>query len=588
MLPVTSPGECLLLPWPAFVRAALFIVQGLPNLTNQLPSHAMSIDLTLPRPEPIWKALPLIRWTALVLLFAAEVVTLTIRFDAEHLARESALWSRLLVMAHHLPYIGLAIVSAVILFAGRRLVEDLRQAAATSPGFAWMCLLGHVCAFGVFYRVTAILMEGGAIQSGNAGIWLALWFTLGWLTLILWAFTLLPANAWLNILRNNALPIVSGTAIGVTAWYVSQWSETLAGVLQQTTFQIVNLLLSMLVSEVVCQPDQSLLATPNFYVYISPECSGYEGIGLIAVFLAAYLWFFRTHLRFPRALLLLPLGILIIYLLNAIRITALILVGSFISPQIALGGFHSQAGWLAFNAVAIGLILLSHRLSWFAKTEIVTQEATAGSPSAPYLAPLVALVITTMITTAFSAGFDALYPLRVVVVGLVLWSFRQAYVALRANWSWTAVALGLVVFALWMAMEPLAVDPSAGDTMSARFAEMSPVLVIGWLLFRVIGSVICVPIAEELAFRGYLIRRLQSRNFEDVSFQSFTWLSFVLSSLLFGLLHGRWIAGTLAGMIYCIVLYRRGKVSDAVLAHAVTNAAIAAYAIATQSWSLWC
>jgi len=43
---------------------------------------------------------------------------------------------------------------------------------------------------------------------------------------------------------------------------------------------------------------------------------------------------------------------------------------------------------------------------------------------------------------------------------------------------------------------------------------------------------------------------LISPNFDDLSPVRFTWLSFVVSSLLFGALHGRWLAGTVAGMCY--------------------------------------
>jgi membrane protease YdiL (CAAX protease family) len=50
---------------------------------------------------------------------------------------------------------------------------------------------------------------------------------------------------------------------------------------------------------------------------------------------------------------------------------------------------------------------------------------------------------------------------------------------------------------------------------------------------------------------------------------------------------GRWLAGTLAGMLYAIALYRRGQLVDAVLAHGTTNALLAVYVLTTGSWSLW-
>lgn len=61
-----------------------------------------------------------------------------------------------------------------------------------------------------------------------------------------------------------------------------------------------------------------------------------------------------------------------------------------------------------------------------------------------------------------------------------------------------------------------------------------------------------------------------------------------LSSLAFGLLHGeRWVAGSLAGLIYAAVFLRRGRIGDAVAAHATTNALLAAWVLAGARRELW-
>ncbi len=115
-----------------------------------------------------------------------------------------------------------------------------------------------------------------------------------------------------------------------------------------------------------------------------------------------------------------------------------------------------------------------------------------------------------------------------------------------------------------------------------------PKLLAGlWLAARVVGSVVTVPIAEELAFRGYLTRRLIASEFTTVSRGRLSWLSFVVSSIVFVGLHGRYVAGALAGAIYALALYRKGSVSESILAHATTNALIAAYVLSTGTWSLW-
>jgi CAAX prenyl protease-like protein len=64
-----------------------------------------------------------------------------------------------------------------------------------------------------------------------------------------------------------------------------------------------------------------------------------------------------------------------------------------------------------------------------------------------------------------------------------------------------------------------------------------------WLTARVVGSVVIVPIAEELAFRGYLLRRVIDADFTSISPKQFTLASFLISSIAFGALHGRWLAG---------------------------------------------
>ena len=143
----------------------------------------------------------------------------------------------------------------------------------------------------------------------------------------------------------------------------------------------------------------------------------------------------------------------------------------------------------------------------------------------------------------------------------------------------------MAVFGLWLLLEPAA--DSRKTQLALSLAEISAGPAAIWLVFRVFGSVLIVPLVEELAFRGYILRKLIARDFEKVSFTRFTWFSFLVSSVLFGLLHGRWLAGTLAGMAYALALRRRGQLGDAVLAHGTTNALIAGTVLAQERWALW-
>ena len=89
-------------------------------------------------------------------------------------------------------------------------------------------------------------------------------------------------------------------------------------------------------------------------------------------------------------------------------------------------------------------------------------------------------------------------------------------------------------------------------------------------------------------FRGFLARRLIDDDVERVPVGTFTWLSFLASSLAFGLMHGAdWPRATLAGVAFALALYQRRRLSDAIVAHATINACLAGYVIATGSWTEW-
>jgi exosortase E/protease (VPEID-CTERM system) len=356
--------------------------------------------------------------------------------------------------------------------------------------------------------------------------------------------------------------------------------------LSRSTFWVVRGLLGLVTADCVCDPLECVIGTPTFAVRISPECSGYEGIGLVWVFVVVYLWSDRHELRFPAALLLLPAATAVIWLANALRIAVLIALGTRVSAPVALGGFHSQAGWLAFTLIALGVVVVARSVPGFSARPDPARPAVAPDATTAYLAPLLVLLTTMMVTGALTAGFEWLYSVRVVLTGVALWYFRRPWTTLRWGWSWTAAGLGVAGFVLWLALEP-ARPPDAGEAFAAALAGADRWAAAGWLVFRVLGAVVTVPLAEELAFRGFLTRRLIAPDFEAVPPGRFTWLSFLLSSLLFGLLHGRWLAGTLAGMAYALAVYRRGRLSDAVLAHALTDARLAAYVLATGSWWLW-
>jgi exosortase E/protease (VPEID-CTERM system) len=531
--------------------------------------------------------LPTGRWVSLGVLLLAEWTLLSLRFDPPDPGPHW--WGFLLERASRIIMpLGIAIGTAIVLLWGRGLRAQLERVwiELATPRRAWPFVTAHVLAFILFFRLTAIVLEGHSGPAGVAAPWGAAWVAAALATGLLWVAALLPAKALVLLARHAPGTLLAAAAVGVAALAAGKITDRGWYPLGHLTLRAVTALVGLMAGDSVSEPARFIVGTKRFSVTIAHQCSGYQGIGLIWVFLGTYLWLFRSAFRFPRALLLLPLGTVLVWLANAARIVALIMIGTWVSPAIAFGGFHSYSGWLLFCAVALALAAVARRARFFAAVAPLPEHR--DNPTAAYLAPLAAGIAASMLTGAFSAGGpDALYPLRVVAAGGALWLFRREYRGIRWTASWTAVAAGAVVFALWIALEPSRPDAAAAPAVPALLVGVPAGVTAAWFAFRVLGSVVTVPLAEELAFRGYLTRRLIAADFETVPFGRFSWLSFLGSSILFGAMHNRLLAGTLAGAVYTLVLYRRSELTDPIVAHATTNAMLAAYVLATGTWSLW-
>ena len=417
----------------------------------------------------------------------------------------------------------------------------------------------------------------------------ASWLVVGCTGLALVAFALIPGKLWIRLVRETgALWIYAALAV-VAACLAGNYSRSLWLPSGRFTFRLVEAFLSLFVPAVISDPSTMTLGTSRFSVQIAPQCSGFEGAGLMLAFGIIWLCLFRRESRFPQVLLLLPAGVATIYLLNAVRITALILDRKRGSGRHCSGrlSFSSKpAGSTAFNVVALGFSVAARRVSWF--TTVKRRADTASdNPTATYLLPLLSILAVGLITAAASSDFEWLYPMRFLAAAGVLWIFRRKYAEMDWKFSWFGPAIGVAVFALWIALDAF-LNRAATDAIPQALAMSSVPIRTTWIVFRALAAIITVPIAEELVFRGYFIRRLISPVFEALPLNSFTWLSLGVSSIAFGLLHGNlWFAGIIAGLLYGYALIRNGSIGQAVIAHATTNALLAGYVLMFHKWHLW-
>jgi len=550
--------------------------------------------------EPLgWRWLGGLLRILLLALLVAEVASLRASLDTDRFLGDERLWARVLLETRHGAAFLITTLAAWLLLSG----AALRAEYAACERAHWS--LRPAVAFGLLHLVLLLAFRqasGWLLREFDGGTTAGLALLIGWVGLALsLPFTLAcvafappaAARALARLLPGlGAAALVAGLSVVASVQALSSglWRPLLAGTAILTT-RLLELVPGPGPTIAALESEGFRLALGDFDVLVTRLCSGFEGLALTGVFLAAYFAAFRRSLRFPHVLLLVPLALAAIYLLNAVRLAALVWIGDRLSPELAMSGFHSHAGWIAFCSLALGLVFLSRRVAWFhtvqgaeARASLTRHESV--NPAALYLAPLLALLVTSFVTGAMTSGFDLYYPLRLLAgVACLAWAWSELPPRLLAV---TRVGLGYGVgaFVLWFALERAGVQPRASGLPSG-WEGLGPVAAGAWVVLRVLGFVLLVPLAEELAFRGFLLRRLSSSAFETLDLRRVTPFAWVGSSLAFGLMHGQWIAGVGVGALYALAAMQRGRLGDAVIAHAVTNALLVLAAPLHGPWYAW-
>jgi hypothetical protein len=216
-------------------------------------------------------------------------------------------------------------------------------------------------------------------------------------------------------------------------------------------------------------------------------------------------------------------------------------------------------------------------------------------PAIPYILPFAVFLGFLGIRSIlpFGAGWE--YPLRVTVVAAVLLAVSRPVIRLKPERAMQSVGLGLAVFAIWIAPDLLwpayrghwlFQNPLIGSARSSLPDTVVKDLL--FLAFRIAGTAILVPIVEELFWRAWLMRYLISPDFQNVRLGAYTAMSFWLTALLFASEHGPyWDVGLLAGITYGWWMMRTRSLGDCIVAHGVTNLALAVYVVVTARWEYW-
>ncbi len=216
-------------------------------------------------------------------------------------------------------------------------------------------------------------------------------------------------------------------------------------------------------------------------------------------------------------------------------------------------------------------------------------------PAIPYVAPFAAFMVFIALKGVLPLGGLAGQIAWIAVVAAVLALFSRSLLDFRLRAPLGTLALGTIVFAIWIAPDALIPGYRAhwlfqnsitGTLTSSLSAELRENIAI--LVLRSVRAILIVPIVEELFWRGWLMRWLINPDFEKVQLGAYTPLAFWATAVLFASEHGPfWEVGLIAGAAYNWWMMRTRSLGDCIVAHALTNGLLCAYVVATGKWEYW-
>jgi CAAX prenyl protease-like protein len=175
----------------------------------------------------------------------------------------------------------------------------------------------------------------------------------------------------------------------------------------------------------------------------------------------------------------------------------------------------------------------------------------------------------------------------------MLWVVWAHVKEMRWNFSWEAVVAGVAVFLLWVGLDgrypPL---PFLGIEREATFNPLGSYgngAALAWIFIavRIFGSSIVVPMLEEVFYRSFLYRVLIKSDFLDVPLSSFNLAAFLIIGAGFGIAHFEWLPGILCAFIYQGLVIRKGRLGDAITAHAITNFLLGVWVVYRSAYQFW-
>ena len=227
----------------------------------------------------------------------------------------------------------------------------------------------------------------------------------------------------------------------------------------------------------------------------------------------------------------------------------------------------------------------------------------SGSPALARVAPFVIFLLLTAAQGQFGPASAYWFYLAKTVVGLwLIFEIRPFVTEMRWAFSWEAIVVGVGIFVVWVGISGewttqnslwlklgLAHAPKTPPPVWNPNSQFGTGSALAWLFVvtRILGSTFIVPPLEEVFYRSFLYRYMANQNFLAVPLNKFLPLPFLATALFFGFSHNEWLAGIICGAAYQGLVIRKGRLGDAMTAHALTNFLLGLWVVGRGAWNFW-
>jgi CAAX protease family protein len=203
----------------------------------------------------------------------------------------------------------------------------------------------------------------------------------------------------------------------------------------------------------------------------------------------------------------------------------------------------------------------------------------------PFVAPFFVFAVFLSAQGFFPDQHYVLYPVVTVLVAGVLAYYWRQLPSLNPAAPLVSVLVGVMGVVLWIGLDPFLVhydQPLIGRNPFLLYPAGEAWVLFG---FRLAGIAICVPIMEELFWRGFLMRYLIKEDFTTVPLGTYQPLSFWATTAAFASVHGsEWPLAVIVGLLYGGWFLRTKSLGSIMVAHGMTNLLMALYCLKTNDW----